>query len=106
MAKRLRAACRSNLIVPMALDNPAYLHTIRTGLEAFEPRVYHFCLVAPIDVIEQRLRQCGVSNGAAVNRARECVSTFNADRYREIIDNSASSIEDVVEKIMRQLPGG
>src|SRR5687768_517725 len=36
-----------NVVVPMAFSNAAYLQEIRAGLDRFETRVFHVCLVAP-----------------------------------------------------------
>src|SRR5688572_14382278 len=49
-----------NVIVPMAFSNGAYLDEIRAGLHRFEPNVVHYCLVAPLEVVHQRLRGRGV----------------------------------------------
>ena len=46
---------RRNVIVPMAFSNLSYLHEVRAGISRSEPHVLHLCLVAPMEVVEERL---------------------------------------------------
>src|SRR5688500_5631952 len=59
-ALRVTRVFRRNVIVPMAFSNVAYLEEIRRGLE---PDVMHVCLVAPIEVVQERLRHRGKDAG-------------------------------------------
>ena len=52
---RLARQFRSTVIVPMAFSNLDYLNQIRESISAFEPDVRHLCLVAPLDVVKERL---------------------------------------------------
>ena len=65
------------VIVPMAFSNLDYLAEIRSGLERFDRDIRHFCLVAPLDVIQERLIGRGadpVTPGGkwTFRRAAEC----------------------------------
>src|SRR5215212_700270 len=48
---RIARRFRPNIIVPMAISNVAYLDELRAGISAFEPRLVHVCLVAPVEVV-------------------------------------------------------
>ncbi|RYZ79244.1 MAG: tunicamycin resistance protein, partial [Proteobacteria bacterium] len=62
-----------SLIVPMTLSNRAYLETIRSGFEEVAP-VAHFCLTAPLSVVQQRIIGRGNEPGSWVwRKAEHCV---------------------------------
>ena len=89
-----------NVIVPMAISNPAYLEELRAGLLRFEPRVLHYCLIAPLDVIHERLRPRRVdARGAAwqQRRAAECCVAHAAPEFAVHVpahDRNAAAIAD------------
>lgn len=64
------------VIVPMAFSEPRYLEEVRAGLGAGGRRVLHFCLTAPLAVVQARLTARGepdVERNAWVHRrAEEC----------------------------------
>jgi predicted kinase len=43
------------VLLPMSFSDPAVLAEIRSGLTAGGRPVHHFCLVAPLDVVQARL---------------------------------------------------
>lgn len=63
------------VVVPMAFSNPAYLDEMRGRLARGGEDVLHCCLVAPLDVVEDRLRRRGADrarNAWEFRRAAEC----------------------------------
>lgn len=55
--RRIRAIrlLHHTVIVPMAFSNLGYLSEVRSGLERFDRDIRQFCLIAPLDVIQERL---------------------------------------------------
>ena len=100
----LRAArlFRPNIVVPMAFTNPSYLQEIRTGISRFEPRVLHFCLVAPVEVVHERLRRRGDGPAAAwaYRRAAECCSVHAGDEFAEHVAADCDP-ESIAEELLR-----
>ena len=83
---RLTRMLRPNVVVPMAFSNTAYLEEIRDAVSRFEPRVLHFCLVAPYEVVRARLQQRGDAGEWEERRARECCVVHGDARFAVQID--------------------
>jgi len=89
-----------NVIVPMAMSNPAYLDELRAGIARFEPRVLHYCLIAPLEVIHERLqsRRVDVRDAAWQHRrAAECCAVHAGPEFAIHIatqDRDAAAIAD------------
>src|SRR4051812_44075405 len=81
MAERLYRQYRRILIVPMTLANRRYLDIIRQGLAAIAPPLYHFCLVASLDTIEQGWRNRDQNTSWPRGKARHYVPLFNDPAY-------------------------
>ena len=78
-----------NVIVPMAISNVAYLDELRAGVSRFEPRVLHFCLVAPLDVIQKRQQSRRVDPRDAAwqqRRAAECCAAHSGREFAVHVD--------------------
>lgn len=74
---RCVGAVRTHVIIPMAFSNSDYLEEVRAGLAESGRPVHHFCLVAPIDVVRERLASRGEPLGDPKwswvhRRAAEC----------------------------------
>jgi predicted kinase len=52
---RLVGRFRSPVIIPMTFSELAYLEEVRSGLARSNRPVLHFCLMAPLEVIRERL---------------------------------------------------
>lgn len=93
-----------NIVVPMAFSNAAYLQEIRAGISRFEPRVLHFCLVAPVEVVHERLRRRGEdANPAAwqVRRASECCLAHESSDFATHVAAVNRTPEDIAEELYR-----
>jgi ribose 1,5-bisphosphokinase PhnN len=92
-------------VVPMAFSNAAYLQEIQRGLGRFEPRLFHFCLVAPLEVVHERLRHRGEDFEASAwqyRRASECCAVHAGDAFATQIDAAGRSAEQIAEEILRR----
>ena len=97
---RLRSA---DVIVPMAFSNPAYLEEVRNGIGRFEPRLHHYCLVAPVDVVHGRLRKRGadpVGEEWEFRRASECCAVHGSSAFAEHVDARTRSPEELAAHLL------
>ncbi len=88
-----------SLIVPMTIANPIYFDTIRRGLAAISQPLYHFCLVAPLHVIEQRLQSREDDTSWAWKKAQEYVPLFGERRYSVHINSEGTTIASIASQI-------
>jgi chloramphenicol 3-O-phosphotransferase len=103
-ARWLRRCSRRTLIVPMTLAWPAYYQEIVAGLRQIDPDLHHFCLIASLPTIQQRLLDRGDAPGGwTFQQTLRCVETLQADQYALHIDTERHNVEQVVELILRQL---
>jgi hypothetical protein len=95
---RAARALAPTVIVPMAFSDQGYLDEVQRGAEAFDPHVYHFCLIAPLSVVQQRLRARGsdpVSHAWEYRRAAECCAAHQDQRFLRHIDATAGDPEQL-----------
>jgi hypothetical protein len=75
------------VIVPMAFSEVSYLNQIREGVGRFEPSVLHFCLVAPFEVVRERLLRRGHADVAwQCRRASECCRAHRDGEFARHVD--------------------
>lgn len=98
-AAQLYRQYRRSLVVPMTLVNMSYLRFIRDGLAAIFTPLYHFCLVAPLQTIEQRLYDRDEDPSWAVEKARQYVPLFSDPHYGVHISTEGVSVAGVVMQI-------
>lgn len=93
-----------NVIVPMAFSNAAYLQEIRAGIGRFESHQWHFCLVAPLDVVQRRLQSRRVDAADAAwqqRRAAECCAVHAEEAFAIRVDAAERSVAEIAEEILR-----
>jgi hypothetical protein len=93
-----------NIVVPMAFSDLSHLREIRSGIARFEPRALHFCLVAPLEVIHDRLRQRGSSGEDAAwqyRRAAECCTAHESSEFATHIRAEGRTVDEIAEEIVR-----
>lgn len=96
-----------HLIVPMTIDDPARFAGIRAGLGAIDSKVHHFCLRAPLERIEERIRSRSEGNGEWVfRRARECVSRLQGPAFETYLDAETRSPSDLAREILDRARSG
>jgi hypothetical protein len=96
---RMRSA---NIVVPMAFSNASYLAELRTALARFEPRLLHFCLVAPVDVVHARLRNRGADpekESWQYRRASECCAVHGSEPFATQVDAIDRTPEELADSI-------
>lgn len=102
---------RSNIIVPMAFSNASYLSEIRQGVRRFESQVFHFCLVAPIEVVQARLREAGSDpnqrDGAwQSQRATECCAVHGQQIFAEQISAVGRTPGEIAQELFDSINKG
>jgi predicted kinase len=84
LALRVTRTFWPRIVVPMTFSNSAYLDEIRAGISRFEPRLFHVCLVAPIEVIRERLARRDVKAADTAwqfRRAAECCNVHDRPEF-------------------------
>ena len=92
----------TNIVVPMAFSNVEYLEQIRRGIRRFEPDVPHFCLVAPVEVVHDRIRRRG-GEPWAYKRASECCMAHESEAFAIRVDAGDRTPDDIVEELFRRI---
>ena len=106
IALRVVRLFRQNVIVPMAFSNPDYLHEIRAGISRFEPRHIHVCLVAPLEVVQQRLQTRQLDPRDAQwqhRRVTECCAVHRGETFATQIDAAARDVNQIADEIVQIL---
>lgn len=103
---RVTRLLRPNVVVPMAFSNVAYLEEIVAGIRRFEPRVFHFCLVAPVDVVHERLRQRGDATEWGYRRAAECCAVHQASEFGVQVSAAERTPEETAGEVLALSGGG
>ena len=95
---------RNTLVVPMTLARRPYFDAIRGGFAALG-QLYHFCLVAPLPVVQQRLLARGDAGPGSWpwRKAIECVPLLHDPYFAEHIDNEHCSVDDVVNHMLTRM---
>lgn len=94
-----------NVVVPMAFSNTAYLDEIRTAISRFEPHVHHFCLVAPVAIVHERLRRRGADpakNEWDFRRASECCRVHDREEFATQIAAADRDPDAIAEELYRR----
>jgi hypothetical protein len=108
---RAMRAARDPVIVPMAFSNRAYLEEILGGVGRFDPAVRHFCLVAPLAVVLERLAARASAEARPVTawearRAEECCAAHRAPGFGEPVAAEARAPDAIAAEIARRLEAG
>lgn len=105
-ALRIVRLFRPNVIVPMAFSNAEYLQELRAGIAGFERRQFHFCLVAPIEVVRERLQSRRVDATDAAwqyRRAAECCAVHNDEKFAIQINAADRDVADIASEILETI---
>jgi chloramphenicol 3-O-phosphotransferase len=92
----------------MAFSNPAYLAEFVRSAARYDPAVRHFCLVAPLAVVLERLERRNGPRGDRdrswqVRRARECCAAHAAAEYAEHIRAENRTPDEIASEIAARL---
>jgi hypothetical protein len=105
---RATTTVRRNVVVPMAFSNLSYLEEIKAGIEQFESRVLHFCLVAPLEVVHERLRLRGFAGGDCdrnwqLRRAAECCAVHADPIFGERLSTLGLTAGQVADRLLARI---
>lgn len=88
------------LVIPMTFWRKEYVEEVMGGLRKIEPNLHHFCLMAPIETIHDRLWQRGEKEGSwGFNMANTCVTALKDDIFDIHIDTTHKTLETLVKEI-------
>jgi hypothetical protein len=96
------------VIVPMAFSELGYLDEVRSGLARFGRPVLHFCLTAPLDVVQHRLASRGEPahdpKWAWVHRrAEECCKAHARTSFAKHVPAAQAHPEELAAEIAHQV---
>lgn len=106
LALRVVRLFRENVVVPMAFSDPGYLREIREGIARFEPRQFHVCLVAPLEVVRRRQQSRRLDPRDAQwqdRRAAECCAVHGGAAFATQIDATGRDVNQIAEEIVQVL---
>jgi len=91
---------RRVVIIPMTFSRLDYLEEIRSGLSTTDSEVLHFCLVAPIEVIRERLAKRGQPEtdprwSWVHTRALECCVAHESEEFATRISASEANPKEL-----------
>jgi len=100
-AIRLARGFRSNVVVPMAFTNLAYLGEFLSYLRDRGVPTLHFCLTAPHSVVLERLhaRQRGWPTPWQLRRSAECCAAHQAREFAEHVPTADRTAREVANDI-------
>lgn len=106
-ARLIQEQYQKTLVVPMTIWRTPYFEEVTNGLKQIDPVFYHFCLIAPITIIRERLLARGEEPGSwAERQAEHCVTAFESPAFDSKIDAVTNTPEGILEMILQQLPSG
>jgi AAA domain-containing protein len=104
---RLARALRRVIVVPMAFSNVAYLREVREAVSRFDEDVRHFCLLAPLPVVLERLARRSLGSPADLEwqrtRAAECCAVHPGEEFAEHVDAGSSSALGAAQEILLRI---
>ena len=104
--KQLLITYNRVLIVPMTIWKKEYFQEIVKELQKSESNLYHFCLIAPIEIVKDRLLKRGDVGGSwPFVQSELCIPAFQDVIFKKHIDASSKSMEEIVEEILLEIKG-
>jgi cytidylate kinase len=101
-AQQLYHCYGRSLIMPMTLVKPTVFEPIRQGLRAIAP-TFHFCLIASLEIIQQRLQTRGDGPGSWTwRKAAQYVPQLQDPSYARHLDTERYSVAEIVDQILVQ----
>jgi ribose 1,5-bisphosphokinase PhnN len=93
------------LIMPITLWHRPYFHEVLAGLRQIDQHLYHFCLTAQQETLQQRLaqRQHEHTEQALAwiqERFERCVAAFCSPTFAVHISTDQKQLDGIVEEIL------
>lgn len=101
-------ALRRTVIVPMAFSRLDYLHEVLQGVGRFDAEVRHFCLVAPLPVVLERIARRGgdlAQLGWQLRRAGECCAAHGSAGFAEHVSAEDGTPDQIAAEIAARISG-
>jgi deoxyadenosine/deoxycytidine kinase len=107
-ARVLKQVYGRTLIIPMTLWHRPYFEEITDGLRRIDPHLYHFCLTARKETLQQRLAQRQEEHTAEnlawiQERFDRCVAAFASPAFAVQIPTDDKKPEEIVEVMLALL---
>jgi hypothetical protein len=104
----LASKARSRIVVPMTLVNRVYFDQIVGTLRrCCDGELRHFALIAPREVVVERLRRRGeAAGGWAEIQIGRCVGALASAEFADHVPTAGRSVDDVVDDILGRLGAG
>jgi predicted kinase len=104
---RVLRGLRRVVVVPMAFSNEEYLRELVAQIRRSDVETFHFCLVAPLAVVQQRLRHRAGRRGPTawqLRRAVECCSAHQRPEFAVHVPTENRSPPQIADEILAGLP--
>jgi predicted kinase len=104
---RFARALRRTIVVPMTFSNESYLREIVDEIRDIDADTFHFCLIAPLAVVRQRLQQRAGRRAPmawALRRAAECCTEHRRPQYGVHVETENREPREIAGEILAQLP--
>ena len=96
---------RGAVVIPMTLVDERYFVEVVGGIRAAGVRLVHVALVAPVDVIVERLRSRSDVEQWAVERVERCVAALADSGFAEQIDATDATPAEIAALIEARVGG-
>ena len=108
LGARMFGAVRKTVIIPMAFSDRQYLEEVRSGLASSGRPVLHFCLTAPLEVVQARLALRGEPADDprwawAHRRAAECCLAHESDDFAVHVVAAELSPTAIAVHLLREI---
>lgn len=103
---RFMRALRRTVVVPMAFSNESYLREFLAALRSVDAETFHFCLIAPLAEVQQRLQRRAGPRGPTAwqqRRAVECCTEHQRPEYAVHVPTENRSPHDIAGEILTRL---
>ena len=93
------------LIVPMTVWQEDYFKEVKGGFQRFGANFQHFCLTAPLETIQERIRQRGEQDEGhwAYAQAERCAEAFKSSSFDERLDTVGKDPKEIAEYIISRI---
>ena len=105
VARLLEQDYHRTLIVPMSICRSDYFSEVIDNMKKFDQDFHHFCLVASVETIQQRLTARGQSGTEdwAMSQIDECVRSLHSELFVDKLDAETKSTDQLVEQILKKI---
>ncbi len=104
IAKELKNKYNKHLIVPMTIYKTQNFEYISKGLQDIDSNLYHFCLIASEETLQERMTLRGDTPGGwTYQQIRKCIHLLNEAKFQEHILTDNMEPDEVVNKILTRI---